>query len=409
MSKKSSPALQLFGVALIAVAFIIFFRSAFRPRQIGAAGKPLDFWLAELRENDARSNAARKVFLDAGKSSVGFLTNQIILKPRLRNELIETKRRLPFTVAKRLPSAPLINWDSRISAAYMLGELGREASNAVPFLLKTLSSTDAEELIPTGPNAQFTTARSWHYHLRSAAINAIAKIDPANTNLPAAAAAMAFEHVDLLGPANAELYASGVRALSHIDSPNETNAAIILQIWREKEAAVSSQRLTRFALSAVPKIPPNSSYDILHSETNTVLALQSASPTDRAAAAFALGDPDREGWNRFKTPGLPKLKDGTIRALEKSLQDSSEKVRLNAAETVIRLGAQSDAAVDTLVGLLDTTNWLAQFRVIDALKLAGAKSSKALPKLKLATTNEAPFVALWAKKTVREIESDSAR
>lgn len=197
-----------------------------------------------------------------------------------------------------------------------------------------------------------------------------------------------------------------MRLLKSAKAPDEKAVAIILEIGRGREEDFYSLQLGTFASSIYPNGSAGISHDILRSEANTVRALRSTNSMFREAAAFELGDRNREGWNRHRPPGLPKLSEESILALRGSLGDDVEKVRLNAAETLVKLEVKErDDIIAALAGLLDSTNSWIQLRAIDVLDKAGKRSGSALPKLKDLATNEVGFISVWAIRTIREIES----
>lgn len=142
MKSKKGIALALcFGALVCAMAMVTGRR--YRDENPKFWGGTLEFWLDEMREGQVRSNKAHQVFLDVREKSVGFLTNQLSYVPTIRKEFIKLKLRLlPLAVGQRLPKSPQIDWQRRMTAAFLLGELGAAAREAVPSLLTALSSTE---------------------------------------------------------------------------------------------------------------------------------------------------------------------------------------------------------------------------------------------------------------------------
>ncbi len=315
----------------------------------------------------------------------------------------------------RLPAAPEINYKRRTSAAFQLGELGPTAQSAVPMLLKALVQTDSAPAIfnVVGGNAPSVQLfPTWNSNLRVAAINALAKIDLEN-----AAILTAFRKVAIVDPFerihSRGRFAESQAALAMLGQAKNPPLAVIEEMLadiEQKDLKGYDGELASFVTTLYPAGRTlGMTYDVLFSETNTAQALTSPTASHREAAAFKLGDPDREGWNRFKKPTPLKLSSHSIALLTKCLNDPEEIVRLNAADTLSKLNyIDHSADLAATIQLLDSTNTLHQLRALELLRRNPHRSAPALPKLSQLTRDPNALIRLWSAKTAREIQSTPA-
>src|SRR5437879_2255646 len=105
---KGSVSVFLVAGFLGIVGYYSVFRADSRAPKFSE--QTLEFWLDELKQGGARSNAARSVVLNLGNKAAPLLAAQLSYDAPFRANLIDVKMRLPFVVATKLPRAPDIDW-----------------------------------------------------------------------------------------------------------------------------------------------------------------------------------------------------------------------------------------------------------------------------------------------------------
>src|SRR6185295_1688789 len=138
-------------------------------------------------------------------------------------------------------------------------------------------------------------------------------------------------------------------------------------IAREQETELYRRDLSAFVSRTSPPQTLTSLRQI-YDETNVLRCLQSSVGKDRAAAAFELGDAERSTVPGADQPTLSVSKKG-ITTLVAALKDPEMKVRLNAAESLVKIGCKEHRAEveATLIGLSESTNLLVRLRAVDNL------------------------------------------
>jgi HEAT repeat protein len=111
---------------------------ALAQREASCQGKPLDYWIEQLKDHDAA--ASNRAFVVVNSMIIPQLTDQMVQDTHdssLRITLIEKLNNLPG-VDIQFATAPF----RRAAAARWLGEFGPAAKAAVPALLKVLKGND---------------------------------------------------------------------------------------------------------------------------------------------------------------------------------------------------------------------------------------------------------------------------
>ena len=365
-------------------------------------GKSLEAWFDQLNNPNGDTNAAKAAILQMGARAVPFLAGQLSYNPSLQTNYLRWKEKLSWEWRSKLPAVPQIDWGRRQKAAWVLGEMGPEAKAAIPGLIGSMGLTEPIEVsVPNGANA-----RSWNPRVRAESVRAIEKIDLEN---PDAVRAQA-ENLNTGMPFKAtnEFSLQAARTLEKIPHPAEETVRAMLSQLEKQNQAVYFQDLERFGATFLPHRGMGMALSAINSETNAVKALASTNAVFREAAAFELGDPEREGFNRHAKPGrAPSLSDESLAALRKCLSDPEEAVRLNAAESLFKTRrGQPREIVPTLVPLLDSPDSFNQLRAIEVLRQLGSEAREALPALKEKAGDPIGFVSVWAAKAVQEIQEE---
>jgi HEAT repeat protein len=99
-----------------------------------------------------------------------------------------------------------------------------------------------------------------------------------------------------------------------------------------------------------------------------------------------------------------------VAALIEALQDREAKVRLGAAETLVKAGEQKndDALVRTLTELMENTNSLIRLRAVDCVGRLGASAGILSDRLSKATNDNFGLVRVRARQALTEIGDDAA-
>jgi HEAT repeat protein len=367
------------AVAVVAVVWLFFGQS----QDERVAGKPTGYWLDEMNAGGARSNAAVAVFVQAGQRAAHGLTNELRFVPPSRSPLIALKAQLPWAVASRMPAARPINWTRRVAAANALGQIGPNAKIAIPALLTAVTATEPTEVSVSGQNGGMVVVQQWDFNLRAAALRALARIDSENSDALITAAKLAAEWDGLNSGGQGVMMPvrdAALALLAGAQEPDVKTVRAILEVLREQETEFCRRDVTAF----VSRTSPRGSLMTLgqiYSETNVLRCLASPGARDRAAAAFELGDAERAG-----APGTNQalvVSEQGIAALAGALKDPELEVRLNAAETLVKVGSkQGNAELETaLIGLLENTNLLVRLRGVDVLRRVAQPGSAAELKL----------------------------
>jgi HEAT repeat protein len=373
----------VFVAAAVGIVWVFFGE----PQGQRVSGKPLGYWLDEINAGGARSNAAVAAFVQAGEQAARVLTNELCFVPAGRNRLIALKAQLPWAVASRMPSPRPINWARRVAAANALGLIGPDGKLAVPALLAAVTATEPIELSLAGQNGGMMVGQQWDHNLRAVALTALTQIDSENIEALMTAAKSAAEWEGLNSAAQgvmAPVRDAAMRMLANAREPDIKTVRSILEIVREQETEISRRDLSAFVSRTSP---PRSlvTLEQIYSETNVLRCLASSSARDRAAAAFELGDAERAGAPRTKAATLVVSEQG-IAALVEALKDSEVKVRLNAAETWVKLGSkEGKAEVEAaLPGLLENTNLFVRLRAVDLarVRMRGSAATEKLEQMK---------------------------
>jgi hypothetical protein len=276
-------------------------------------------------------------------------------------------------------------------------------------LIATVTTGDTAELMMPGSGGGMLIGQSWSHHLRAAAMDALAKIDPDNPAVLLTAANLVAEGETALGPARpamAVAYQSGLRALETARHPDPAAIKNVLQIIRAGQRETYFRTLGAFVAIQAPNRGSSAARHVLFGETNTIVALQNGNANEREAAAFELGDADREGSSGIGNPEL-KISTAAVAALLHALMDQEQIVRLNAAETLVNFG-QSGHDIEitaALSGLLPATNSLVRLRAVDNLLRLGTKAPSALEKVRETEHDPVGFVRVWAKEAERQISN----
>jgi hypothetical protein len=398
--------LFIFGMALIA-ALALAAMLLRLPKSEKLAGKPVGFWLDEMNAGATRSNAAVAVFAKAGSSAVCGLTNELQVVPVGRNRFIELKKRLPWIVASKLPTAANINWTRRVSAANALGEIASEARPALPALISAVTTTEPIELSLGGQNGGMLIGLQWRHDLRAAALGALAKIDCEDFDALKISAQLAAQWDGLSPPAQramSPVCQAAMELLQRARQPDPQAIAAILDIVREQERNIAGHKLSIFACLTTPK-KVEISYPQICSETNVLGCLQSADAVDRAAAVFALGDPER--CRALKKPQF-EISEQAVSALVEALNDEDAKVRLNAAETLMKFRqAEHEAAIaDALCSVTTSANLLLRLRAVDCLARIVSRPDQVSVALRTVADEKTGLAAVWAKRALSEQNVD---
>ncbi|HUS34264.1 MAG TPA: HEAT repeat domain-containing protein [Verrucomicrobiae bacterium] len=335
MKRKILLFVSVFVVAA-GIGFL-FFEDA-QSARIG--GKPVGFLLDEISVGGSRSNAAMAVILKEGRAAAPVLADALRYVSPARTNWIQLKSKLPWAVASRLPRARPINHLRRYSAAYALQNLGTNGKPGVPALLAAVKTGDVAEMLMFGANGGLLVGWSWSHGFRAVAIRAASEIDPDNSDVLATAAGLAAECEWTRGPsvtAMAPAYEAGMRALEAAERPSPGTIDRVLKIVHDYEEKAHLDKLGDF------------------NEATALQALKSAVAPDRQAAAFALGNLDKMSSEK------------AVLALSQALKDSDERVRLNAGESLVKVGAEATATAMALASLLKSTNSVIRLRAVDTL------------------------------------------
>jgi hypothetical protein len=394
------------SVAVVAIVALFFGE----PAQERLAGKPVGYWLDEMNEGGTRSNAALRVFLQAGPAAVPGLTNQLRFVPPNRDRILELKAHLPWAISSRLPRAPRINYLRRYAATYALAGLGPNGRDAMPALIDAVTTADTDELfIMRGSNPGMLVGRSWSHNLRAAALDAMSKIDSDGVDTLNTAAALIAEYENVGGPLATKIKApveSAMRALEAAQNPSTTTVSNVLKTLREIESKGHFQRLMGFASQNVGL---GGSFEP-QNETNMIAALKSANAVDREAAAFEMGDSEREPGQWRAAKGHLKMSTNAVAALIEALQDREAKVRLGAAETLVKADEQNTngALIAVLTELMGNTNSLVRLRAVDCFGRLGASAGILSDRLSKATNDNVGLVRVRARQALSEIGGGAA-
>jgi HEAT repeat protein len=396
-------------VAILAIGLVLF-----RSNPVSQFdGKPVTFWLDEMAAGGERSNIAVNVFLKNGAAAIPALTNELRFVPPLRTNFILLKSKLPWALASKLPKAAKLNWSRRLAAARALEQIGPPAKSAVPALIASVSIGDTEELMRQGQNGGMLVGQAWHYEVREAALDALARIDGQNPEVLATAALVAVGRSAQRPSRWTPPLISAMRVLDAAKNPDPKLIENFLKLFRLQDREIDYQKLSAFASRISPNRGIGLPLNELMSETNAIAALHSKNPDDREAAAFELGDPQREGASppRLILDGAD-VSDRAARELFLALADPEEKVRINAAETLVLWEKVSTAEneshlVATLTALLDSTNSLIQLRAVENLRRLGSRAESARPALRRVASKPSGLAAAWARKTEAEFSSES--
>jgi hypothetical protein len=380
---------------LIILLAVVLFRSQQSP--VRHKGKSIEFWFAELGASGTQSNEAKAAFLTMGSGAVPFLTARLTYSGPLRNSYLLVKKHLPIDWRRKLPSTPRIDWSARNRAAWMLGELGTEARSALPSLSRILSHS--EEIENFGGNA--TSARTWDPRLRAEALNAIEKIGFKNRAV--------FESVVLVALSPQTLIRGvserAAQILENAPELSESDIQFILSSLERINQRSYYRELQRFPSAMTPGGTIGHLVSHQNSESNTLRALRGDNAAFREAAAFELGDIDREGFSKYRTNHVPKISAEAAAELVKCLSLIDEPIRLNAADSLLKTKNTNTAViVQNLLPLLESTNSFRVLRSIEILRILGTNARPAIPTLRELTSHHPThFVSVWAGKAVHDI------
>jgi HEAT repeat protein len=365
-------------------------------------GKSADEWFSQLSRPGLESNDARQAFIRIGSNAVPYLVARLTEDPWRRSNYFALKMRLPLSWRTNLPPLPKIDWAGRINAARVLGDLGTNAIAAVPALVKMLSQIEMETIDTRG-----TTAATWHPKLRIEALAALEKIGLNEASiLNALIAVLNDRHNRDL---NDEIRIRAIAALEKLPDISEESVSLLLSNLEQANTRHYSTELSFFVHRLYPGGTVGLNLSELYSETNTIKALNGTNPTAVEAAAFELGDVDREGYNRHRLSHLPSMSREAAVALANFLGAKEEAVRLNAAEALIKTRQHNlTGVVNSLVSLLESTNSMHRLRAIEALRGIGTNALVA-PEIANHVNDPVPFVSTWAAKAVREMEMRQAQ